>query len=227
MNRHHTGIAHWLPALVLAGVLVFASDLPISRHFSGPHVIDGPYASLLAASTDLGPARPQQIQLTAALTDQQRPSELIDWTHDHGLSVSWRPSDNWAIVEGTPGCHSARLRCHRARLPRPAGGAAVLRVTATAGGARSAARRGRRTRTHPGYTPHHVSRPEIALDVPDRGLTPSALLTTYNADKLATAGFTGKGTTIVIFAFSGYDQKDLDSFSAMSGLPPVHPGDAR
>lgn len=56
----------------------------------------------MAASTDLGPARPQQIQLTAALTDQQRPSELIDWTHDHGLSVSWRPSDNWAIVEGTP-----------------------------------------------------------------------------------------------------------------------------
>ncbi len=222
MNRHHTGIAHWLPALALAGVLVFASDLPISRHFSGHNVIDGPYASLLAASTDLGPARPQQIQLTAALTDQQRPSELIDWTHDHGLSVSWRPSDNWAIVEGTPDAiaraFDVTVHDYRGRQGQQFYASPQQPVVPEAL-RDEVAELGRIL----GYTPHHVSRPEIALDVPDRGLTPSALLTTYNADKLAAAGFTGKGTTIVIFAFSGYDQKDLDSFSAMSGLPRFTP----
>jgi kumamolisin len=222
VNRHRTGIAHWLPALIVAGVLVFASDLPINRHLAGTNFIDGPYASLLAASTDLGPAHPQQIQLTAELTGQRRPTELIEWTRDRGLSVSWRPSDNWAIVEGTPdtvarpfevsvhdyrGRHGQQFYAspQQPLVPQP------LRGEVTELGRIL------------GYTPHHVSRPDIALDVPDRGLTPNALLTTYNADKLAAAGFTGKGTTIVIFAFSGYDQKDLDTFSTMFSLPRFTP----
>jgi kumamolisin len=61
------------------------------------------------------------------------------------------------------------------------------------------------------------------LDVPDRGLTPTALLTTYNAAGLARQGFTGKGTTIVIFAFDGYDQADLDTFATTFGLPKFTP----
>ena len=74
------------------------------------------------------------------------------------------------------------------------------------------------------YTPHHTSRPSILpLDVPDRGLTPSALLNTYNASRLAADGFTGKGITIVIFAFDGYDQGDLDSFATTFGLPKFTP----
>jgi kumamolisin len=74
------------------------------------------------------------------------------------------------------------------------------------------------------YTPHHESRPDILpLDVPDRGLTPAALLTTYNAAGLARSGFTGKGTTIVIFAFNGYAQSDLDTFATTFGLPKFTP----
>lgn len=222
VNRHRTGIARWLPALILAGALLFASDLPISRHVYGANVIDGPYASLLAASTDLGPARPQQIQLTATLPDQQRPSELIDWTHDRGLSVSWRPTDDWAIVEGTPDAvaraFDVSVHDYRGRQgqqfyasPQQPSVPKALRDNVT--------QLGRIL----GYTPHHMSRPDIPLDVPDRGLTPSALLTTYNADKLATGGFTGKGITIVIFAFNGYDQTDLDSFSTMFALPRFTP----
>jgi kumamolisin len=59
--------------------------------------------------------------------------------------------------------------------------------------------------------------------VPSQGLTPTALLTAYNASPLAASGITGKGQTIVFFAFSGYDQGDLDDFAQMSGLPPLKP----
>ena len=41
--------------------------------------------------------------------------------------------------------------------------------------------------------------------------------------KLASAGFTGKGQTIVIFAFDGYDQADLDSFATLYKLPKFTP----
>jgi kumamolisin len=74
------------------------------------------------------------------------------------------------------------------------------------------------------YTPHHESRPSfIPLDVPDRGLSPAALLNTYNAAGLARTGFTGKDTTIVIFAFNGFAQSDLDAFTTMNGLPRFTP----
>ena len=74
------------------------------------------------------------------------------------------------------------------------------------------------------YTPHHTSRPDILpLDVPDRGLTPTALLTTYNAAALARDGFTGKGTTIVFFAFDGFEQADLDTFATTYRLPKFTP----
>ena len=75
-----------------------------------------------------------------------------------------------------------------------------------------------------GYTPHHTSRPSILpLDVPDRGLTPGGLLTTYNANKLAADGYTGKGTTIVFFAFDGFEQADLDTFATTYRLPKFTP----
>lgn len=73
------------------------------------------------------------------------------------------------------------------------------------------------------YMPHSMSRPDLPLDVPDRGLDPTALLNTYNATPLARAGFTGKGQTIVIFAFDGFAQTDLDTFTSTFGLPPFTP----
>ena len=63
----------------------------------------------------------------------------------------------------------------------------------------------------------------LPLDVPDKGLMPSALLNTYNATRLAADGYTGKGTTIVFFAFDGFDQSDLDTFASTYGLPQFTP----
>ena len=75
-----------------------------------------------------------------------------------------------------------------------------------------------------GYVPHHTSRTSmLPLDVPDKGLMPSALLNTYNVTRLAADGYTGKGTTIVFFAFDGFDQSDLDTFASTYGLPQFTP----
>jgi kumamolisin len=74
------------------------------------------------------------------------------------------------------------------------------------------------------YTPHHSARPStMPLDVPDQGLAPVALRNTYNVTPLTTAGYTGKNTTIVIFAFDGFDQADLDSFASTFALPKFTP----
>jgi kumamolisin len=213
----------WLLPVVLVGVLTLASDLRISPRPGTPEYIEGPFASLLASSTDLGPARGDRVQLTAMLHDHDRPDELIGWAGQHGLSVQWRASDGWAVLQGTPdhvgdafGVEVHDYRGQRgqefyASPQQPEVPAALRDVVTQLGRILS-------------YTPHHESRPDILpLDVPDRGLSSAALLNTYNAAGMARDGFTGKGTTIVIFAFNGFAQSDLDAFSTMNGLPQFTP----
>ena len=97
-----TVLARSLTALLLIGALVVAADLYADRERPDASLIKGPFASLLDASTDLGPAREERIELTATLTDQSRPTALMDWAQDQSLSVRWRPGDDWVIVEGAP-----------------------------------------------------------------------------------------------------------------------------
>src|SRR6187401_2903346 len=98
----HTKPGHWLLILVAVAVLALASDLRLHPGPGGAAEIGGPFALLLAASTDLGPARGEHVQLTAALHDDNRPEALTDWAAEHGLSVRWQPGDDWAVIEGKP-----------------------------------------------------------------------------------------------------------------------------
>src|SRR4051794_40661900 len=93
---------HWFLILVAAAVLMVASDLRLPTGAGTAAEIGGPFALLLAASTDLGPARGHHVQLTASLRDPSSPDALIDWAGERGLSVRWQPGDDWAIVEGGP-----------------------------------------------------------------------------------------------------------------------------
>ena len=90
-----------------------------------------------------------------------------------------------------------------------------------------------------GYTPHREATPWVTppLEVPESGLSPDALLRTYNIAPLRDGGYTGKGVTTVVFAFDGFDQADLDLFSTayhlpkftpevVGGLPPARRGEA-
>ena len=212
-----------LLVVIMVGVLAFASDPRVTPNAGTPTVIDGPFASLLNASTELGPARGDSVQLTARLTENRRPSALIEWADRHGLSVQWRTSDDWAIVEGAPNLvadafevpvndyRGQRGQEFYASPQQPVVPTTLQDDVAELGRILS-------------YTPHRESRPHfLPLEGPARGLPPTALLTTYNAAGLARDGFTGKGTTIVIFSFTGYDQADLDLFSQINGLPQITP----
>ena len=209
--------------LVVIGV---AAGLLVTGHPEGPSSparILGPYASLLASSADLGPARGERVQLTAALNGTGPPARLSGWAHSHGMSVRWRDGDNWAILEGPPATVSEALdvdihdyRGQRGQVfyasPQQPEVPSAVRAEVTALGRILS------------YTPHREARPWIVpTEVPDQGLTPSALLRTYNAQPLLDAGYTGKGRTVVVFAFDGFDQTDLDLFASTFNLPQFTP----
>jgi kumamolisin len=218
-----TGIVRPLTAVLVVGAAVLGIGLYSGEHRPDDRLIKGPYASLLDASTDLGPAREQSIQFTAGLRDQSEPAALIDWARDQSLSVHWRPGDDWVVVEGPPDAveqaFDVSVRDYRGRKgqlfyasPHQPAVPEHLRAEVSEMGRILS------------YTPHHMSRPDhLPLDVPNRGLSPDALLTTYNADELARDGFTGTGITIVIFAFDGFLQSDLDAFATTFGLPQFVP----
>ncbi|MGB3480941.1 MAG: S53 family peptidase [Mycobacterium sp.] len=216
------------PLLFLATLIIIAAsllDVGLPERHSGAddRIIDGPYASLLEASTDLGPAREESIEFTASLTGRSQPTTLIDWARDQSLSVQWRPGDDWVVVEGSPDAveqaFDVTVRDYRGRKgqvfyasPHQPAVPELLRNEVSEMGRILS------------YTPHHMSLPDnVPLNALDRGLTPDALLNTYNAGELARDGFTGKGITIVIFAFDGFLQHDLDTFTTMFGLPQFTP----
>ncbi len=218
------GAGHRLLALIAAaGVLALASDLRITPAPNAPAMISGPFALLLGASTDLGPSHRDDTQLTVALRDSAPPHRLVGWARGQGLSVRWRPGHNWAVVEGEAekvgsafGVEVHDYRGQRGQLfyaspQQPSVPEQVRPEVVELGRILS-------------YIPHHTSKPwMVPLDVPDQGLQPSALRNTYNVSQLASAGFTGKGQTIVIFAFDGFDQADLDSFATLYKLPKFTP----
>ncbi|WP_156656467.1 protease pro-enzyme activation domain-containing protein [Mycobacterium sp. 852002-51152_SCH6134967] len=219
MSVRHLGVL----ALITVGVFVLVSDLrPVSARFGG-EVIAGPYSYLLASSTDLGPSLDSGVQLTMALRDEHRPVGMYAWADGHGLSVRWRPGHPWAVVEGPAAsvadAFDVEVRDYRGRRgqvfyasPQQPDVPDALREEVSEIGRIL------------GYMPHHTSHIwTLPLDVPDKGLTPEALRNTYNAAPLAAAGYTGKGTTIVFFAFDGFDQADFDSFADTYDLPRFTP----
>lgn len=206
-----------------AGALVLTSAQRSGQPLDGAATIDGPYALLLGSSTDLGPSRFGRAGVTVALRDATRPEPLLRWAAGRDLTVRWHQGETWAVVEGEPpnvaeafdvAVHDYRGlqgQVFYASAQQPAVPKAIRGTVTDLGRIL-------------GFTPHREARPDfLPLDVPGRGLTPSRLLTAYNASSLAARGFTGKGQTIVFFAFSGYDQTDLDDFASMSGLPPLKP----
>lgn len=184
--------------------------------------IGGPYAALLAGSVDLGPSRGEHIRVTAALHDARRPERLLDWSAAHGLTVDWRDGDAWAVLDGPPAAVADALdvEIHDYRGQRGQVFYAADEQPAVPSPVRAEVSGLGRILS---YTPHRESRPSPPLEVPEQGLTPDALVRTYNARKLRDEGYTGKGTTVVVFAFDGFDQADLDTFSSTFNLPPFTP----
>ena len=210
-----------LLAIVAVGLALLTADRSTVR--PAGKLIGGPYARLLAESADLGPARTERVQLTAALNQPSEPVRLISWAHAHGLAVRWRDGDSWAVLEGRPRAvakafdvvvHEYRARRgdvfyaspQQPEVPEPAQDevAELGRILS--------------------YTPHREGLPPTPpLDVPDGGLLPNQLGRAYNVSPLADNGYTGQGSTVVVFSFDGFDQADMDSFADWFSLPRFTP----
>jgi kumamolisin len=215
-----------LPLLVSVLVLLGTSvTLPREPRpaAAGAMPIGGPYASLLHSSVDLGPSHDPDTQLIVSLAETSPPHALTRWARARSLDVRWESGRRWAVVAG--GAESVsrafgvdvhdyrgqRGQVFYASRMQPAVPAEV------AGEVRGVGR-------ILGYTPHRTSLPwQPKLDVPDQGLTPAALRATYRSDRLFADGYTGRGETVVVFAFDGFEQSDLDTFASTSGLPPLEP----
>lgn len=189
-----------------------------------PHTIAGPYAAMLAASADLGPAGGGRAQLTASLRGTASPDRLTRWAAGHGLSVRWRHGQNWAVLAGPPPALAAALGVpvhdYRGRQGQVFYASPQQpQVPAAARG--EVSELGRIL----GWTPFHDAHRWVAArDLPAGiGLGPEALRRAYNVTPLTEKGFTGKGVTVVVFAFDGVDQSDLDLFSDTYGLPRFTP----
>lgn len=207
--------------VLVMGLLLFVGDYPGSLWRS--HVISGPYARLLGSATDLGPSHRQTVQLTAELRAQQRPAHLMDWAHERGLSVDWGDGDSWATVAGPPQAVSRAFAVPVHDYRNDSGEvfyASPHQASVPASLTDDVAELGRIM----GYTPYRESvPPHMPRDVPNQGLLPTELLTTYGVNSLAAGGFTGKGVTVVVFAFDGFDQGDMDSFADWFSLPKFNP----
>ncbi len=188
----------------------------------GTDRIDGPFAALLAASQDLGAAR-DEVRVTAALQGVSAPTQLAAWAAEHGLSLRWRPGDPWAVIAGAAENMAGGLDVdiHDYRHPRgQVFYAAAEQPRVPAEVSTEVAGLGRIL----SYTPRReAGRWEFPLEVPDQGLTPDALIRTYNIAPLREAGYTGKDVTVVVFGFDGFDQADLDLYSTMFNLPQFTP----
>jgi kumamolisin len=209
-------------AVLIAAAALFGADRATSPMRAD--VIGGPYARMLAQSVDLGPARSDRVRLTAALTGPAEPVRLRAWARKLGLSVHWRDGDKWAVIEGTATAISAAfaVAVHDYAATDDLG--RVFYASPQQPGVPPSARSevsgiGRIL----GYTPVRESFPTVPREVPDGGLRPAQLLTAYNATPLVEAGYTGKGQTVVVFAFDGFAQADMDTFADTFDLPRFTP----
>lgn len=201
---------------------LFTADLaPVA---ATPGFIDGPYARLLTESANLGPARGGRVDVTVTLHRRADPVLLSSWARDNGLAVHWRSGDDWAVIEGEPVAVSRALnvavRQYRIR-GGPDTGRVFLASPQQPGVPPEATAEVTGLGRILGYTPIREAMPPlppVPLEVPGGGLTPAQLLKAYNATPLVEQGHTGAGQTVVVFAFDGFLQEDMDLFADSFGL---------
>ncbi len=223
MNGHRV-LRAALAAVTAAAVSGAVVTVSTRDHVPAPAShIGGPYATLLAASADLGPARGRPVQLTAELRTAANPHLLRDWATRSGVSLRWRDGDRWAVVEGPAGAVARAFGVDLNEYRHPDGTefyASPEQPDVPAGLRGEVAALGRIL----GYTPYReTNRWRFPSEVPGQGLDPQTVLRAYNIQPLHDAGFTGKGSTVVVFAFDGFDQADLDTFADTFSLPRFTP----
>lgn len=215
---------------VVAAALAVALLIAAGVHVTGPgggRAIGGAYGRMLSSSDDLGAAREGQVRVIAGLRGAERPVGLNAWARARNLTVRWRDGDPWAVIEGgateVAKAFGVAVRNYRTRGGPEPGRifyASPQQPAIPAGARGEVTGMGRIL----GYLPYRESRPpNPPRDVPNGGLLPDQLVRAYNATPLRNAGYSGKGVTVAVFAFDGFDQRDMDSFAEWFGVPPFTP----
>ena len=151
---------------------------------------------------------------------------LEAWARARNLSVRWREGDRWAAIEGPAatvgGAFGVAVRNYRSRQGLEPGPGVLCLATATSDPAERAPEVAGLGRVL-GYLPYRESRPPTPpRDVPDGGLLESTgtRLQRNAADRRQ---LHRNGITVVVFAFDGFDQQDMDSFADLFDLPRFTP----
>jgi kumamolisin len=202
-----------LAAAALAGTVPFAAS-PARAAVVG--VIPG--------SRDLGPSMAGRLPVVLALRSAQRPTALAAWARRCGLTVSWRPGQRWAIVSGSAGRIGAALAVRIDDFRSPDGQRYYAALSAPAVPATLTAEVAQVSR--PDDVPWRRAMAPVTRSAPGFtliGLNPEQLLNVYSAANLAGSGYTGRGMTVVFYEWTGVNQVDLDAYTRITGLPPLHP----
>ncbi len=210
IGPRRTGTGLRVLLLLAAVTLVLPSAQRVTRPAPDAASIGGPYGNLLAHSADLGAARGGDVQVVVALAEKAGVAELVAWADHRGLSVRWRPGEDWAIISGGADkvADAFEVTVHDYRT----GDGHVFYAAADQPGIPEQLR-GQVTDVGRilGYGRRTIAnKPTPPLDVPKPGLTPPVMMTAYNATPLAT---TGKGQTIAFFEFGDYDAADLRAYT--------------
>lgn len=218
--------ARWRALAAVGAVAVVATTAacgagPSAASRSAAHAGDRlSWASVLGHSTDLGPSKASSVSMLVALRTGGE-AALRRWSDAHGLQVS-NVTATGATLTGKPAALDSALDVAIRDWVSP-GGDRFLAASASATVPRELVRSvsgfGRISTLHAGGL--LFSPPQ---GIPPKGLTPNDVIRAYNALPLRQAGDSGVGQTVVVFEpGDGFNQKSLDDFDRMFGLPPITP----
>src|SRR5579872_2173609 len=175
----------------------------------------GPWASA-ASSPGAGRLHAGELKVTflAELRAPSRPACLESWAQTVGLTVGWRPGNAWVTITGTTAAVdrgfgvTVSSAVTRSGTTWWASGAPRAPVAACGDISRIGAL-------------HSAVRPAVegSLSVPAGGLSPSQLLTAYDASPLRNLGLEGQGETVVVFEVDAYRASDVAAFADDIGAP--------
>lgn len=164
---------------------------------------------------DLGSTRTQIVSFLVQLRSAAQPTCLEAWSRSEGLTVQWSDGQQWASVHGAVQAvdRSFGVSIHDYRTPA---GTVVYATTGNAGIPSGTCGE------VAGVGAIHSAVAPNTLDVPGNALTPSQLMTTYDAAPLKALDIHGQGQTVVFFEGDGFNPSDLSKFARSQNLPPFN-----
>ncbi len=168
-----------------------------------------------AGSRQMVARLPSHVTFLAELRSAREPTCLEAFAARAGLSVQWTSGETWVSVTGTP--NAVDRVFHVTVNPRPPVDGR-LQWSATGTPVLPAAACGEIAgigRIHSAVQPKMGAKQSSAPP----GLSPSQLLTAYDASPLRALEMDGQGETVVVFEVDAYSPSDVNTFAKHIGAP--------